>query len=101
LISGPASIFICDECVELRNEIIARGPRSSSQSSKPEELPTQRLLERLQANEDTVKGKGNQLQQVVEILRSREVSWGANWCCVGYVAPISVGALQLSAAAMH
>jgi hypothetical protein len=75
LISGPASIFICDECIELCNEIIARGARSSSQSSKPEELPTERLLERLQAIEDTVQGKGNQLQQVVEILRSREVSW--------------------------
>src|SRR5260221_5927555 len=75
LISGPASIFICDECVELCNEIIARRSRPSSKSSSPEELPTERLLERLQAIEDTVQGKGNQLQQVVEILRSREVSW--------------------------
>jgi len=75
LISGPASIFICDECVDLCNEIIASRPRSSSQSSKPEDLPTERLLQRLQAIEDTVQGKGNQLQQVVEMLRSREVSW--------------------------
>jgi hypothetical protein len=75
LISGPAAIFICDECVELCNEIIARRPRSPSQSSKPEELPTERLLQRLQAIEDTMQGKGSQLQQVVEILRSREVSW--------------------------
>jgi ATP-dependent Clp protease ATP-binding subunit ClpX len=42
----------------------------------PDELPTERLLERLQPIEDTVQGKGNQLQHVVEILRSREVSWG-------------------------
>ena len=48
---------------------------AAAQSSKPEELPTERLLQRLQAIEDTVQGKGNQLQQVVEILRSREVSW--------------------------
>src|SRR5437667_6942066 len=65
LISGPAAIFICDECVELCNEIIASRPRSGAQSSKPEELPTERLLQRLQAIEDTVQGKGNQLQQVV------------------------------------
>lgn len=75
LISGPFSIFICDECVDLCNEIIARRSRSSSKSSKPEELPTEFLLERLQAIEDTVQGKGNQLQQAVETLRSREVSW--------------------------
>ena len=75
LISGPASIFICGECVDLCNEIIARRSRPSSKSCPPEELPTERLLERLQAIEDTVQGKGNQLQQVVEILRSREVSW--------------------------
>jgi len=75
LISGPASIFICDECVELCNAIIASRPRRSSQSSKLEDLPTERLLQRLQAIEDTVQGKGNQLQHVVEMLRTREVSW--------------------------
>ena len=39
------------------------------------ELPTERLLERLQAIEETLKGKGNQLQIAVDLLRSREVSW--------------------------
>jgi hypothetical protein len=75
LISGPGSIFICDECVDLCNLYIA-GPRpKSSKSLSAEELPTDRLLQRLGAIEDTLQGKGNQLQQVVEILRSREVSW--------------------------
>ena len=83
MISGPAAIFICDECVELCNEIIASRPRSGAQSSKPEELPTERLLQRLQAIEDTVQGKGNQLQQVVEILRSREVSWAQIGAALG------------------
>jgi hypothetical protein len=40
-----------------------------------EEVPTERLLERLSAIDETLQGKSNQLQQVVEILRSREVSW--------------------------
>jgi ClpX C4-type zinc finger protein len=74
LISGPASIFICDECVDLCNEIIAdRPPNLNSASS--EQLPTKRLLERLSAIEQTVQGKGGQLQTVVDLLRSRKVSW--------------------------
>jgi ATP-dependent Clp protease ATP-binding subunit ClpX len=75
LIFGPAGIYICNECVDLCNEWIARRPPKSSKSSPAEELPTERLLERLQAIEETVQGKGNQLQSVVDVLRSREVSW--------------------------
>ena len=74
LISGPGGIFICDECVDLCNEIIAGRPILSKPPS-PEELPTERLLERLQPIEETLQGKGNQLQSVVELLRSRKVSW--------------------------
>jgi ClpX C4-type zinc finger len=75
LISGPASIFICDECVSLCNEVIAEWPIGASQPPSEKDLPTERLLERLQAIEDALQGKGNQLQWVVELLRSREVSW--------------------------
>ena len=74
LISGPASIFICDECVGLCNEIIA-GHMPAVSKISPEELPTERLLERLRPIEDTIQGKGNQLQWVVDLLRSRQVSW--------------------------
>ena len=75
LISGPAGIFICSECVELCNECLVGRYPDKSKSSSDQELPTGRLLERLQAIEETLQGKGNQLQRVVEILRSREVSW--------------------------
>ena len=75
LIAGPASIFICDECVGLCNEYIAGSKAKSTKSISPDKLPTERLLQRLRPIEDTVQGKGNQLQHVVEILRSREVSW--------------------------
>ena len=74
LISGPARVFICSDCVDLCNEIIADRPLNWKPPS-PEELPTERLLERLQAIEETVQGKGNQLQTVVDLLRSRKVSW--------------------------
>jgi hypothetical protein len=83
LISGPASIFICDECVDLCNECRAgRFPDSSKQLSE-EELPTERLLERLQAIEETLRGKGNQLQIAVDLLRSREVSWAQIGAALG------------------
>ena len=82
LISGPAAIFICDECVELCNEIRAgRFPENSKSSDK--DIATERLLERLQAIEETLQGKGNQLQRVVELLRSREVSWSQIGAALG------------------
>jgi ATP-dependent Clp protease ATP-binding subunit ClpX len=84
LIAGPAAVYICDECVGLCNEIIARGPpRGPSKTAAPEALPTERLLERLQPIEDTIQGRGNQLQQVVDILRSRELSWAQIGAALG------------------
>jgi hypothetical protein len=38
-------------------------------------LPTERLLKRLQPIEQTLQGRGNQLQTVVDLLRARKVSW--------------------------
>jgi hypothetical protein len=82
LIVGPAGIFICDECVDLCNEIIAgRMPKAKPPSEQ--ELPTERLLERLGAIEQTVQGKGSQLQGAVELLRSREVSWAQIGAALG------------------
>jgi ATP-dependent Clp protease ATP-binding subunit ClpX len=83
LISGPASIFICSECVDVCNECVAGRFPDKSKSPSDEELPTERLLERLQAVEDTLRGKGNQLQWVVELLRSREVSWAVIGAALG------------------
>ncbi len=76
LISGPASIFICDECVELCNGIVT-GRMPTSKSPSLDQLPTERLLERLGPIGKTIQGKGNQLQQVVDVLRARQVSWAA------------------------
>lgn len=75
LISGPSSVFICDECVALCNEIIANRKPKSAKTGSVDDLPTERLLRHLQPIEDTLQGKGNQLQQIVDLLRSREVSW--------------------------
>jgi ATP-dependent Clp protease ATP-binding subunit ClpX len=83
LISGPAGIFICDECVDVCNACVAGHFPDKSKSPSDKELPTERLLERLQAIEDTLQGKGNQLQWVVELLRSREVSWAVIGAALG------------------
>jgi len=83
LISGPAAIFICSECVELCNQWIAGRPPQLSKSPSDKELPTERLLEQLRPIEDTVQGKGNQLQWVVDLLRSRGVSWAVIGAALG------------------
>jgi ATP-dependent Clp protease ATP-binding subunit ClpX len=75
LIAGPGSIFICDECVALCDEYVAGRTPDISQHRKPEELPTERLVNQLAALDSILKGKGGQLQWVVDQLRSREVSW--------------------------
>jgi ATP-dependent Clp protease ATP-binding subunit ClpX len=83
LIAGPGGIFICGECVHLCNECIAGRFPDKSKYSSEKDLPTERLLECLQPIEDTLQGKGNQLQKVVEILRSREVSWAQIGAALG------------------
>ena len=75
LIAGPAHVFICDECVSLCNDWIAHRPPAISKFPPASELSTERLLEHLRPIEDTIRGKGDQLQSLVDILRSREVSW--------------------------
>jgi ClpX C4-type zinc finger len=83
LIAGPAAIFICDECVALCDEYVAGRVPPKSKAPSDQALPTERLLERLQAIEDTLQGKGNQLQKVVDLLRSREVSWAQIGAALG------------------
>src|SRR5437879_1015320 len=83
LISGPANIFICNECVALCNGCLAGRFPDKSKFPSDKDLPTERLLDRLQSIEETLQGKGNQLQKVVELLRSREVSWAQIGAALG------------------
>jgi hypothetical protein len=81
LVSGPAGVFICDECVTLCTAVVAghpvaRGPAEAA-------LPSERLLARLGAIEATLRGKTNQLQRVVDLLRTRSVSWAAIGAALG------------------
>jgi len=75
LMAGPGGIFICDECVGLCNEYIAGRNPKQPEYSPLETLQTDWLLALLRPLETTVRGKGSQLQWLVDTLRSRKVSW--------------------------
>ncbi len=83
LVAGPGRIFICDECVGLCSEYVAGRTPDLSHVTAPDKLPTERLLAQLKPIEDTLQGKGNQLQWVVDTLRGREVSWAVIGAALG------------------
>lgn len=74
LISGPAAIFICSECVEFCDDFI-HGHRTPAAPPPPEVLANEVVLQRLAAVELTLVAKGAQLKSLVETLRSRHISW--------------------------
>jgi hypothetical protein len=76
LIAGPGGIFICNECVALCDVYVAgQTPQIDHEKFKIHNISSELLLERLKPIEMTLQGMGNQLQTVVDELRSREVSW--------------------------
>ena len=83
LISGPAGVFICSECVGLCNECLAGHFPDPAKFPSVKALPTDRLLEHLRSVEETVKDKGDQLQTIVDLLRSRRVSWAQIGAALG------------------
>ena len=82
LIAGPA-VFICDECVAECNKWIDMppdGPRPKSQVHSLQDLQSfsdERLLNWLKTEAALHEHTGTGLQNTVNILRKREVSWAA------------------------
>lgn len=78
LIAGPA-VFICDGCVGLCDKIIAETP--DPDPSKPVEIKgpdtmrSEQLLKILGAQDRMYREVRDRVQQTVDILRQREVSW--------------------------
>jgi ATP-dependent Clp protease ATP-binding subunit ClpX len=72
LIAGPG-VFICDQCVELCNEIL-RGQRGEL-SIGPDSEVAEVLLEELRINATGLKQSEAQLQRAVNILRKNHVPW--------------------------
>jgi epoxyqueuosine reductase QueG len=75
LVDGHGRIFICDECIALCNDYLSRGTSDREQRKPIKELPADRLLTLLRPIQETIEGKSNQLQLVVEALRDLGVSW--------------------------
>jgi ATP-dependent Clp protease ATP-binding subunit ClpX len=74
LVAGPF-VFICDECVEMCNDVIADRPIADKGYKKPLERSTEELLLLMGSVNFAADASRDFLQQVVDTLRSREVSW--------------------------
>ena len=79
LISGPG-VNICDECVALSAKILEHNLEHHQNHPKlkiPEDFETDRLLQILQLNDGAADAAFEFMQDIVSILREREVSWEA------------------------
>jgi len=79
LVAGPG-VFICDECVQLCQSVIARkaatqAPQDVPGSLLPDNAPTEKLLNTLAGYNGAFESVGTGMQDIVDILREREVSW--------------------------
>ena len=78
LVSGPG-VFICDECVQLCQSVIAKvatqSPQEKPSSLLPDNAPTENLLKTLGAYNGAFESIDRGMQDIVDILREREVSW--------------------------
>ena len=79
LVAGPG-VFICDECVELCQSIIAkkaatRSPQEAPSSLLPDTAPTDNLLKTLSGYNGAFESIDAGMRDIVDILREREVSW--------------------------
>ena len=77
LIAGP-SVFICDECVGLCNKIIA-DPETRAEDlpklERLEDMSNEKLLETLTIRGALFEHARSGMQEIVDTLRKREVSW--------------------------
>jgi ATP-dependent Clp protease ATP-binding subunit ClpX len=75
LIAGPGGVSICDECVGVCSQLAAGRVPAFPAHPPVETLDTDWLLALLQPLETTIRGKGGQLQWLVDTLRARKISW--------------------------
>jgi hypothetical protein len=79
LVAGPG-VFICDECVQLCRAIIDRKAAAPATQQVPNPLlpdnaPTETLLKTLGGYNGAFARIDTAMQDIVDILREREVSW--------------------------
>jgi ATP-dependent protease Clp ATPase subunit len=78
LVAGPG-VFICNECVELCQPVISKqaAAQAASDSLLPGNAPTEKLLKTLAGYNGAFERVDTAMQDIVDILREREVSWAA------------------------
>ena len=77
LIAGPG-VMICSECVALCVPIMAAAPTEQPTSIRtPADTPTAQLTGMLAGYNKAFESIDQAMQDMVEILREREVSWAA------------------------
>jgi hypothetical protein len=76
LVAGPG-VFICDECVQLCQAIIVRkaADREAPDGLLPDNATTEKLLTTLAGYNGAFEWVDTAMQDLVDILREREVSW--------------------------
>ena len=79
LIAGPG-VSICNECVALCDKIVAEPPKEMLDPEKittPEKMPTEALLNALGLCNGAFERVDAGMQDLVDILRERDISWAA------------------------
>ncbi len=74
LIAGPA-VFICNECVGMCDDVIANRPIPDKGYTKPLERSSDQLLLLMGSVSYGADAGRDFLQEIVDTLRGREVSW--------------------------
>jgi ATP-dependent Clp protease ATP-binding subunit ClpX len=75
LAAGPGGIHICNECVGICQMIMAGEGVAAARDFDPNTWPTERLLALLAPVNATVEAHREHLHDIVETLRSRQISW--------------------------
>jgi len=80
LLAGPRRIYICDACVSVCNRILESVPPGFTGWDS---LADSQLLQSLAPAQAAAEGTRNVLQQQVDVLRGRGVSWAAIGSALG------------------
>ena len=82
LVAGPG-VFICDQCVQLCNEVLQSEGQRSELSIGPDSAVAEVLLDELRINAAGLKQSEDQLQRAVNLLRKNQVAWSRIGPAVG------------------
>ncbi len=74
LVAGPG-VFICNQCVQLCNEVLRSEGQRGDLSIGPDSKVAEVLLDELRINAAGLKQSEDQLQRAVDLLRKNQVAW--------------------------